>query len=418
MMDKPVFEHAYGAVLAELLRRLKEPAPGRVQLLTGPRQVGKTTLLGEIETKWRSRAIYLAADAPEASLPGWWERQWRRAGELAAARKGAVLLLDEVQYLPGWSRLLKHEADRIQRYRLPLHVVVTGSSALQLGSGARETMAGRFERLRLLHWPAAEMVKRLGIGRTAAAGFLVTHGSYPGAVVLRRDDRRYQRYVLDSIIEPAIGRDMLLTEAVRKPAMLRQVFAVSAGHPAQIITLQKLQGALSEEGSLNTVAHYLHLLEEACLIAAISKYSHHVIRQRSSPPKLVVLNNALLAVAGGNPPAPTTDPQRWGRWVENACIAQAWNAGQEVWYWREEPLEVDFISRGSWGHLAIEVKTGNYTARDLAGLLEFHRRFPDVAPLVLCDPGREAAAERVGLPVVSWKEFLLQGPGTPDRRRT
>lgn len=409
-MNTALSEHAYGPVLAELVRRLKEPAPGRVQLLTGPRQVGKTTLLGEIEAKWRGKAIYLAADAPEASLPGWWERQWQRARELAATTGRAVLLLDDLQYLPGWSRLLKHESDRLRRERLPLHVVVTGSSALKLGSGARETMAGRFEHLRLLHWPAAELVKRLRLGRVIATEFVVTHGSYPGAVALRHDNRRYQRYILDSIIEPAIGRDMLLTEVVRKPALLRQVFAVATGHPAQILSLQKLQGAISEAGSLSTVAHYLRLLEEACLVAAVTKYSRHVVRQRAAPPKLVTLNNALFAAAGDRAPQPKADPERWGRWVENACIALAWNAGQQIWYWREEQHEVDFISRGSWGCLAVEVKTGAYTSRDLAGLLEFQRRFPDVDPLVLCDPGLEAVALQLGLPAQSWKDFLYDGP--------
>jgi hypothetical protein len=276
-------------------------------------------------------------------------------------------------------------------------------------------MAGRFERLRLLHWPAAELVKRVRIGRTVAAEFVVTHGAYPGAVAMRHDDRRYRRYVQDAIIEPAIGRDMLLMEVVRKPAILRQVFAVAAGHPAEIISLQKLQGALSEAGSLSTVAHYLRLLEEACLVAALTKYSRHVVRQRAAPPKLVVLNNALLIAAGGQPPAPKSDPQRWGRWVENACIALAWNAGQQVWYWREEPHEVDFISEGSWGRIAVEVKTGVYTSRDLAGLLEFQRRFPDIEPLVLCDPGREAPAQRIGLSTLSWKTFLVNGPGGQNR---
>jgi len=409
-MNQPIFEHAYSSVLAELVRRLEEPAPGRVQLLTGPRQVGKTTLLGEIEARWPEKTLYLAADAPEASLPGWWERQWQRARERAAGAGGAILLLDEVHWLPDWSRLLKHEADRLQRERLPLHVVVTGSSALQLGKGSRETMAGRFELLRLLHWPAAELTDRLHIRRADAAMLTVTHGGYPGALSLRHDDRRFRRYLLDSIIEPAIGRDMALSEAVRKPAMLRQVFAVSVGHPAQILSLQKIQGALSETGSLTTVAHYLHLLEDACLVAAVEKYSRQVVRQRAAPPKLVVLNNALLGAGGDAPPDPETHPERWGRWVENACIAMAWNASQRIWYWREEPHEVDFVSEGSWGRLAVEVKTGNYTSRDLAGLLEFQRRFPNFGPLVLCDPGRESAARRLGIPVVSWKDFLFCGP--------
>jgi hypothetical protein len=58
----------------------------------------------------------------------------------------------------------------------------------------------------------------------------------------------------------------------------------------------------------------------------------------------------------------------------------------------------------------VEVKTGPYCSRDLAGLLEFHRRYPDVRPLVLCDPGQEESARRLGLPVRTWREYLLEGP--------
>lgn len=403
------FEHTYGAVLAELTRRLRESAPGRVQLLVGPRQVGKTTLLGELEALWGDRARYLAADAPEASLPGWWERQWQDARELARRKAGAVLLLDEIHVLTPWSRLLKFEADRLQKDRLPLQVVVSGSSALQLGAGSRETMAGRFETLRLLHWPAAELVQRLRIPRADAVRLVVTHGGYPGALAFRANPSRFRRYLLDSIVEPALGRDLSVMEAVRKPAMLRQVFAVAAGHPAQILSLQKIQGSLGEKGSLATVAHYLRVLEDACLVAGLTKYAHGVVRQRAAPPKLVVLNNALL-VAGGCTPDPDHEPEAWGRIVENACIALAWNSGQQVFYWREEPHEVDFISVGSWGRLAVEVKTGRYSTRDLAGLLEFQRRHPSMTPLVLCDEGREEIAHRLGLPTCSWTQFLFQGP--------
>lgn len=406
-MNLQAHEHAYGAIRDEMVRRLQEPAPGRVQLLTGPRQVGKTTLLGEIEKLWAGRAVYVAADAPESALPGWWELQWQRARDLAVAQGAAVLLIDEVHGVSGWSGLLKHEADRLRRDRIPLHVVVTGSSALQLGAGARETMAGRFERLRLLHWPPAEMVSQLAIPKDDAARLAVTHGSYPGALEFLRDERRFRRYVLDSILEPAVGRDLLALQTVRKPALLRQVFAVAVGHPAQVLSLQKIQGALSESGSIETVAHYLHLLEEACLVAALPKYSRHVVRRRAAPPKLVVLNNALLGAIGAPTPTPDREAERWGRWVENACIALAWNAGQAVSYWREEPREVDFISEGSWGRLAVEVKTGAYTGRDLAGLLEFHRRHPSCEPWVLCDAGREAPAARLGLNVMPWEDFLL-----------
>jgi hypothetical protein len=375
--------------------------------------VGKTTLLGEIESRWGDHATYLACDVPEALLPGWWDRQWSRARQMASASNGAVLLLDEIHALPRWNLLLKVEADRLRRDKVPLHVVVSGSSALRLGAGSRESMAGRFELLRLLHWPASELVARLGVPTADAARLTVTHGGYPGAVPLRNDPRRFQRYLLDSIIEPAIGRDLAVLDSVRKPAMLRQVFAVAVGHPSQVVSLQKLQGALLDKGALETVAHYLRVLEDACLVAGVAKYALGAVRQRAAPPKLVALNNALL-VAGGqaSAPDPVRQPEQWGRHVENACIAFAWNCGQSVSYWREEPYEVDFIIEGTWGRFAVEVKTGRYGTRDLAGLLEFHRRHPGIAPLVLCDAGEESIAERLAVATMPWERFLLDGlPG-------
>src|SRR5712671_3555602 len=96
----------YATCRSLLLRRLQEPAPGRIQLLTGPRQVGKTTLLLEIAKKFGNRAVYAAGDEPDASLPGFWERRWTEAEE-HAKRGAAVLLLDEVHQLSDWAARLK-----------------------------------------------------------------------------------------------------------------------------------------------------------------------------------------------------------------------------------------------------------------------------------------------------------------------
>jgi predicted AAA+ superfamily ATPase len=152
------------------------------------------------------------------------------------------------------------------------------------------------------------------------------------------------------------------------------------------------------------------LLGEAYLLGTVRKFSQCAVRRRSSPPKLITLNNAFLASAmQEDPPAPATDPQQWGRWVENACLAYMVNSGQTVHYWREAPLEVDAIVQGTWGKWAIEVKTGTYAQRDLAGLLEFVRRFPEHRPLLVCDETRTAAAERLGVDAMPWREFLWSG---------
>lgn len=393
-----------------LFGRLGEAAPGRIQLLTGPRQVGKTTLLLELEAVYGERAVYAAGDDPDAVLPGFWERTWEEA-ERRAGTGVSVLLLDEVHQFPGWAARLKGAWDRVRRRRIPVHVVATGSSALRVQADSRESLAGRFERLTLSHWPAASLVEAFQLQAPEAARNVVRFGSYPGAVEFQKGARRWRDYIRDSIIEPAIGRDILALGVVRRPALLRQVFAVAVDSPARIVSLQKIQGLMQERGALETVAHYLSLLEEAYLLAPLEKYSAQAHRRRMAPPKLVVLNNALLAAShpDGAPEA-ETEPGRFGAWVENACLAFAINQGQRVSYWREEPLEVDGVLEGSWGKWALEVKTGKFEIRELEGLLEFCRRHRGFQPLVVSAPGDEEKALRRGIASVSWVDFLLRGP--------
>ena len=417
------FRLGYHACREVLAKRLAEPAPGRIQLLAGPRQVGKTTLLLEIAEQAGKRAVYAAADAPEAVLPGFWERLLGRTEDTAVAQGHAILLLDEAHLLHGWASHLKGVWDRFRRKKTPVHIVATGSSALHLAAGSRESLAGRFERLTLTHWSAHSIAQAFAIKGEEAAELVVRMGSYPGAFPLRKDVTRWSAYVRDAILDPAIGRDILALASVRRPALLRQVFGVAASSPAQIVSLQKLQGQLQDSGALETVAHYLALLEEAFLVASLPKYSTRAARRRASPPKLVTLNNALLAVMDPDGIAssvedPKHTPARFGTWVENACLAHAWNSGQSVSYWREEPLEVDGVLEGSWGKWAVEVKTGKFQMNDLTGLLEFTRRYPTFKPLVICSAGGRTSAERAEIPAITWREFLLVGPPSTTRSLT
>jgi predicted AAA+ superfamily ATPase len=410
-MSSEDFRLDYRACQDRLAKRLAEPAPGRIQLLAGPRQVGKTTLLLALAEQQGKQAVYAAADAPEAALPGFWERTLTRAEDTAAAQGRALLLLDEAHMLHDWAAHLKGAWDSFRRKKTPIHIVATGSSALHLAAGSRESLAGRFERLTLTHWSARSVAQAFNIKPEKAADLLVRMGSYPGAFSLRKDLARWSAYVRDAILEPAIGRDILALAAVRRPALLRQVFGVAASSPAQIVSLQKIQGQLRNAGALETVSSYLALLEEAFLVAALPKYSTRPARRRAAPPKLVTLNNALLAVMDpqGIVDA-TSDPARFGAWVENACLAHAWSSGQLASYWREEPMEVDGIFEGSWGKWAVEVKTGRFQPSDLGGLLEFVRRHPGFRPLVICNEQSRAVPERASLSAITWQQFLLDGP--------
>lgn len=400
----------YTACRQLLLRRLQEPTASRIQLLTGPRQVGKTTLLLEIAAQFGDAAVYAAGDEPDAALPGFWERRFADAEE-RAHRGTAILLLDEVHHLPDWAKRLKGYWDHLRRRRLPLHIVATGSSALRVTTGSRESLAGRFERMTLTHWSASSLANVFHVPAHEAALHIVQFGSYPGAVALHNDLARWRSYLKDAIIEPAIGRDVLALGAVRRPGLLRQVFAIAVGSPAQIVSLQKLQGQLQDRGALETVAHYLALLKDAYLVAGLERFSQRAHRRRAAPPKLVTLNNALLsAIHPSGPPDPAREPARFGLWTENACLAFAVNQGQGVTYWREEPLEMDAVFEGSWGNWAVEVKTSGFGLHELKGLLEFCRRNPKFRPLVITAPGDEPIARRHSILAISWREFLVSGP--------
>ncbi len=408
-MTHSIFHLTFHECRALLRQRLAE-RPARIQLLVGPRQVGKTTLLLSLEKTLGPRSVYAAGDGPEAALPGFWERTWARAEEIANEQRRCVVLFDEVQHVEDWSSKLKSEWDRLRRRKANVHVVASGSSSLLLARGSAESLAGRFERLTLTHWPARALAEAFRVSRDQAAKLVITHGGYPGAFRLRKDRARWLAYVRDAIVEPAIGRDILALAPVRRPALLRQLFAVATANPAQIVSLQKLQGQLQDAGALETLSHYLKLLEDGFLVAGIEKWSEAAIRRRAAPPKLITLDNALLAVADPRE-APQPGSERFGAWLENACLAHAYNRGQRITYWREEPLDVDAVIEGSWGKWAVEVKSGRFTSHDLRGLLEFTRRHPSLRPLVICDDAGVSQAERAGVPGMPWERFLLDGLG-------
>jgi hypothetical protein len=95
---------------------------------------------------------------------------------------------------------------------------------------------------------------------------------------------------------------------------------------------------------------------------------------------------------------------------KNLCLG-------EVWYWREQPLEIDAVFDGSWGKWAVEVKTGRFDVQALRGLLEFCCRNPAFKPLVISRPGDEETARRHGIKSIGWEDFLLYGPPKVEGRR-
>ena len=344
----------------ELSRRLAEPRRF-IQVVTGPRQTGKTTLVQQAVEEFDGKVRYASADEPTLRGPTWIAQQWDIAREDATAAGGAgcVLVLDEIQKIPDWSEAVKRLWDEDSRARRPLRAVLLGSAPLLISHGLTESLAGRFETLHVPHWSFAEMRAAFGWSLDQ----YLFHGGYPGAAPLISDSRRWARYVSDSLIETSIARDVLLLARVDKPALLRRLFELACRYSGQMLSYTKMLGQLQDAGNATTLAHYLELLEGAGMVRGLQKFAGDVARSRGSSPKLQVLNTALMTAGLGLTPSDARrDPELWGRVVESAVGAHLANAAAsgdcELYYWRERSSEVDFVVRSGRQVTAIEVKSG------------------------------------------------------------
>jgi predicted AAA+ superfamily ATPase len=347
-----------------------------MQVVAGPRQVGKTTLVQQVIADLAIAAHTATADDPGLRDRAWLEAQWEAGRMLARGPSdAAVLVLDEVQKIRDWSETVKRLWDEDAASGRDLRVVVLGSAPLLVQRGLSESLAGRFETIRLTQWSFAEMRDAFGWDLERYLVF----GGYPGGAALADDFERWRDYMLDALIETTLSRDILLLTRVDKPALLRQLFRLGTDYSGQVLSYQKLVGQLQDAGNTTTLAHYLELLRGTGLLAGLQKYAGSRVRQRGSSPKLVALDPGLMtAMTGLSPADARADGDHWGRLVETAVGAHLVNtAGRdlEVGWWRAGDREVDYVLSGRGDVLAIEVASGRRKP-SLPGLEAFGREHP------------------------------------------
>jgi predicted AAA+ superfamily ATPase len=383
----PTYQRPQGAVLA---RRLVEPRRF-IQVVAGARQVGKTTLVQQVLAGHRGLARVASADEPALRGPDWIAQQWEaarvEAGGGAAAGRHPVLVLDEVQKIPGWSEAVKRLWDEDTRARRPLKVVLLGSAPLVVAGGLSESLTGRLEVLHLPHWSLAEMQAAFGFGLEQ----YLFYGGYPGAAPLAVEPGRWERYVKDALIETTISRDVMLLSRIDKPVLLRRLFELGCHYSGQVLSYTKMLGRLQDAGNTTTLAHYLQVLGSSGMLIGLQKYAGQAVRRRGSSPKLQVLNTALMSAQSGLTfEEARADRVFWGRLVESAVGAHLANAAAagicELFYWRHVNREVDFVVRAGRRLTAIEVKSGR--VRDsLPGMQAFRDAFGSVRTLLVGGDG-------------------------------
>jgi len=358
-----------------------------IQVVIGPRQVGKTTAVQQLLERLKQPSHVAAADSALPPGPEWIESHWSMAASLPATSEApTILVLDEIQKVQGWSEVVKRLWDESARKNRPLRVILLGSSSLLLQKGLEESLAGRYLLHRCPHWDWTECQQAFGWTLDQWLFF----GGYPGAAPFANDQTLWKRYVADSLVEPAIARDVLQLQTVHKPSLLRHLFAFAAAFPAQYVSYTKMLGQLHDAGNTTTLAHYLKLLQTAFLVSGLELYSAGCGRHRGSSPKLIVWNSALIhALSRFSFEEARHDGAWWGRTVENAVGLHLLNHLTEptwtVTYWREGNAEVDFVVTQGRDVWALEVKSGR--PGRISGLAAFRARYPQARTLLIGSEG-------------------------------
>jgi len=381
-----------------LIKRMHEPRRF-LQVIMGPRQVGKTTLVSQLAAQVKIDYLFVSADSIASGNATWLEQQWEAARIKLAQHetKEFLLVIDEIQKISNWSETVKLLWDTDTRSNLNLKVILLGSSRLLLQQGLTESLAGRFESIYMGHWSFDEMQQAFGWDVNQYVWF----GGYPGSATLVDEEDRWKTYVTDSLIETSISKDILMLTRVDKPALMKRLFELGCLYSGQILSYTKVLGQLQDSGNTTTLSHYLELLDTAGLLAGINKYAPDIIRQRSSSPKFQVHNTALISAQRNNLfKDMLAKPDEWGRMVESAIGAHLINHSLSekfnLHYWRERNEEIDFVIERKGKVIGLEVKSG--AAGSTSGMTAFKNKF---------NPDKILLIGKAGLP---WQDFLKLNP--------
>ena len=381
-----------------ITERLKEPRKF-IQVVMGPRQVGKSTVVKQVLEDIDIPFRFFSADQPTAFNNSWISNCWEATRSIMAQQglDSYILVIDEIQKISNWSEAVKKEWDADTFHNRNIKVLLLGSSRVLLERGLSESLSGRFEEIRMTHWSYGEMKECFGFNLDQYIFF----GGYPGAAHLIDDADRWEQYIQSSIVEATLNKDILLDTPIGKPALLRQTFELASAYSGQLLSLNKMIGSLQDAGNTSTLAGYIHLLDECGMLCGLQKYSLDFARRKSSIPKFQVYNNALKVIFSPlSFDQALIDRSSWGHIFESGIgaylVSQSFVHRFEVFYWRDRNDEVDFILRKKGSVVAIEVKSN--AEKRTSGLEAFNEQFNPKLSLIVGDGG------------ISVEEFLTLSP--------
>ncbi|MFB3924017.1 MAG: ATP-binding protein [Terriglobia bacterium] len=448
----PIFRRPIFDTLRHDLERVPQ-----ILSITGPRRIGKTTLLRQLIHELLGSGIapenlvYYSCDDPALLRYRGTVGELIEMGMRALRRreKTTYLFLDEIQRLEGWELFLKKYYD----LKYPVRFLISGSASSPIFKKSRESLLGRVKDYHLLPFSFREfllyqlrdehsILEELRKLRTAGEQLqgmvaeapivdaekvqlpapspeLVNHlntllnrymleGGFPEVWELP-DWKLKQEYLFDNQINKVIYEDLVLAVEFRKPELLKRFYISLLERPGCETNVGRIAG----ETGINSqqIEKYWPLLEMTDLVYRIERFRKSPTRVRRGLMKFylvdLALRNAVLRIAE----MPGDDPSLVGRYAENLVFLalKKWPGTIQLDYFRERDDEVDFIVHvGPRTYLPVEVKyQEQIKASDFRGVESFHRRVrPTWLPIAVTkkweDFGGRGSVFQIPLPL-----FLL-----------
>jgi predicted AAA+ superfamily ATPase len=359
----------YLSYIKQLKQRLEKPSP-LLQIVLGPRQVGKTTTtLKFLSDEYKNKYLYSSADDIFNPNSEWLRRKW-----IEAVQEKKIIVIDEIQKCFNWAESIKSLFDEGRRSRKSIPCILLGSSSLDIQKGLSESLSGRFQLNPVHHWNFEESFKAYNL----TFDQYLHYGGYPGSYNFI-DSNDWYSYVKNSIVGTVVEKDILQFNKVKNPSLFKQAFELLISYPAQEISYTKLLGQIQDKGNVELIKYYIKLYEGAYLIRTLEKFSTKPITTKSSSPKIIPLAPCLSYL----PIRREYNPDERGRIFEALVGAQLLRTEENIFYWREGQKEVDYVLQKGREIYGIEVKSGRKKAK---GGLEYFKSKFSKAKLIIITP--------------------------------
>ena len=338
-----------------------------IQVVQGPRQVGKTTGVTQFLKSQKKPFHYVSADGVLENEFSWFLNEWQKACD----KKVIYFVIDEIQKISNWAEIIKKIWDeklRSPKYR-KIKFILLGSSSLKIQKGLTESLTGRYQTINVYHWNFLETKKLISI---SLEEFLKV-GGYPGSYKFIKKKDVFESFIKSSIIEPVINMDILPFSHIQKPSLFKQVFEILCNYPAQEISYTKLLGQLQNKGNTDLIKTYISFYEKAFLFKPLEKFSLKAIRMKSSTPKFLPLSPCFSLLSHREDLS--------SRVFEATVGAQLLRLQGNLYYWRERNKEVDFVFCFKNKIYGIEVKFGK--KKSSSGMETFLNKFKKAHPVFI-----------------------------------